>query len=89
MKLGWMSGWDGRKRAFMAEGLYVGPLSAWKLSEVQVWIALSCGIGPSLVPRVSVLTLEMKLSSRPYGIWVGQIMGEGDFRAGKRNWRRR
>jgi hypothetical protein len=30
--------WGGmaEKRAFMAEGLYVGPLSAWKLSEVQV-----------------------------------------------------
>jgi len=56
------------KRAFMAEGLYVGPLSAWKLSEVQVLIALPCGIGPSLDPRVS--PLEIKLGSRPYGFWA-------------------
>jgi len=42
-----------------------------------------------LVPRVSVLTPEIKLGSRPYGFWVvGQIMheeGEEDLRAGKRN----
>jgi hypothetical protein len=29
-------GGDGRKRFFMAEGLYVGPLSAWKLSKAEV-----------------------------------------------------
>jgi len=41
-----------------------------------------------LDPRVSVLTPEIKLGSRPYSFWVGQIMheeGEEDLRAGKRN----
>jgi hypothetical protein len=40
-----------------------------------------------LVPRVSVLTPEIKLCSRPYGFWVRQIMHEEakeDFRAGKK-----
>jgi len=41
-----------------------------------------------LVPRVSVLTPEIKLGARPCGFWDRQIMheeGGEDFREGKRN----
>jgi len=46
------------------------------------------GIGPSLGPRVSILTLGIKLGSRPYGFLGYRVMheeAEEDLRAGKRS----
>jgi hypothetical protein len=46
------------------------------------------GIGPSLGSRVFVLTLGIKLGSRPYGFWGYRGMyeeAEEDLRAGKRS----
>lgn len=85
----WMNEWLS-EGAFMAEGLYVGPLSAWKLS----W---SAGLNsPAMwgwTQLYFVLTpLRSSWASRPYGFWIRQVMheeGGDDLRAGKkRSWRK-